>query len=596
VASHTISGQAWPDGTTVGVYPAVAVPANSDVPSGSTVTTGVVAGGSVRFDNLSEKVRYYAYAAGVGRRFVIADAVRLSDRARIEALESVVVSDGPIDAQHPDFGVRGDGSTDDAAALQRAIAAATAAGRPLFVPAGTYAISSLSVPTGLELYGDGERTIFKVLGTAQYPFVNAVTTGWANVYLHDFAVDGNKAAIAGDPDVNGNPDATLMLSSADATPASNIVVERVSVRNAKRLGIVLQNVQGGAVRECIVEDNERDGITLYSNCKRVEITGNRVSRCSDDYIAINSENGTSTGHLCEQILVARNILVGPGGRNKGKGIMVRGGRALSITGNVIESVSESGIHIANYNTTNTEDVTVSANTIRDTGLNGTAAKNGVLLDSNNAIEHASSTYAAIRRVTIANNTITATRADAIALRNNQSTEGQLERVTITGNTITGPTGVGIAIAGSGAQPIVDVTIAGNQVVAATSHGISANAAGHKRLWLVGNATVSNGGDGCRLDTVTDCAVMSYVTVSNTANGITITNCAGRLAIRPGLATGNATNIVYTGLASTQFRESFFSAGDATRPVVSGAKGSNAALASLMTALNGLGLVSDTTSA
>jgi hypothetical protein len=43
VASHTISGQAWPDGTTVGVYPAVAVPAGSDVPSGTTATTGVVA-------------------------------------------------------------------------------------------------------------------------------------------------------------------------------------------------------------------------------------------------------------------------------------------------------------------------------------------------------------------------------------------------------------------------------------------------------------------------------------------------------------------------------------------------------------------------
>jgi hypothetical protein len=89
VASHTISGQAWPDGTTVGVYPAVAVPANSDVPSGTPVTTAVVAGGSVTFVNLAEKVRYYAYAGGVGRGFVIAAAVRLGDRARIDTLEAV---------------------------------------------------------------------------------------------------------------------------------------------------------------------------------------------------------------------------------------------------------------------------------------------------------------------------------------------------------------------------------------------------------------------------------------------------------------------------------------------------------------------------
>jgi hypothetical protein len=96
VASHTISGQVWPDGTTVGVYPAVAVPANSDVPSGSTVTTGVVSAGKVTFSNLSEKVRYYAYAGGVGRSFLIASrsgwatapGSRRSRRARARRLRA----------------------------------------------------------------------------------------------------------------------------------------------------------------------------------------------------------------------------------------------------------------------------------------------------------------------------------------------------------------------------------------------------------------------------------------------------------------------------------------------------------------------------
>jgi hypothetical protein len=67
VASHTISGQAWPNGTLVGVFPAAAVPANSDVPSGQAIVWATVAGGSVTFSGLSEKVRYYAYAGGVGR-------------------------------------------------------------------------------------------------------------------------------------------------------------------------------------------------------------------------------------------------------------------------------------------------------------------------------------------------------------------------------------------------------------------------------------------------------------------------------------------------------------------------------------------------
>jgi hypothetical protein len=95
VASHTISGQAWADGTTVGVYPAVAVPAGSDVPSGQPVTTSVVAGGSVMFSGLSEKVRYYAYASGVGRAFLIPATSKEGDRARIEMLEAESVVNVP---------------------------------------------------------------------------------------------------------------------------------------------------------------------------------------------------------------------------------------------------------------------------------------------------------------------------------------------------------------------------------------------------------------------------------------------------------------------------------------------------------------------
>jgi hypothetical protein len=53
------------------------------------VTTGVVSGGSVTFTGLSEKVRYYAYASGVGRSFLISEAtLKEGDRARIEMLES----------------------------------------------------------------------------------------------------------------------------------------------------------------------------------------------------------------------------------------------------------------------------------------------------------------------------------------------------------------------------------------------------------------------------------------------------------------------------------------------------------------------------
>lgn len=95
MAEHTISGAIWPDGTTVGVYPAVSVPAGSDVPSGTQITSSVVSGGSVSFGGLTAKVRYYAYGGGKGVGFLVAPTAvspQTGDRDRIEALEVMVAA------------------------------------------------------------------------------------------------------------------------------------------------------------------------------------------------------------------------------------------------------------------------------------------------------------------------------------------------------------------------------------------------------------------------------------------------------------------------------------------------------------------------
>jgi hypothetical protein len=137
VASHTISGQAWANGTTVGVYPAVAVPAGSDVPSGQPVTTAVVSGGSVSFTGLLEKVRYYAYASGVGRSFLISATLKEGDRARIEMLEAEVGSVVSAVSASGDTS----GATDTAV-----INAALARGWAVGEPGSVYYVSSSLIP------------------------------------------------------------------------------------------------------------------------------------------------------------------------------------------------------------------------------------------------------------------------------------------------------------------------------------------------------------------------------------------------------------------------------------------------------------------
>ena len=62
------------------------------------------------------------------------------------AAAPILRADGAVNVR--DYGARGDGFTDETAAIQAADAAAIAAGCPLVFPAGTYLISSTYVVTG----------------------------------------------------------------------------------------------------------------------------------------------------------------------------------------------------------------------------------------------------------------------------------------------------------------------------------------------------------------------------------------------------------------------------------------------------------------
>lgn len=113
------------------------------------------------------------------------------------------------------YGAKGDGSTDDSDAIQAAIAAAVSSGHyRVFLPAGTYIISeTLSIPSYLEFFGVGPKSIIKladsgdatltahtvpeiVAGTQRSLYPMIITDQDAktyDVYLHDFAVNGNSA-------------------------------------------------------------------------------------------------------------------------------------------------------------------------------------------------------------------------------------------------------------------------------------------------------------------------------------------------------------------------------------------------------------------
>lgn len=390
-----------------------------------------------------------------------------------------------------DYGATGDGTTDDQTAIQNALN--DGAGAAVFVPPGRYLIRGLNIPSNTELFGAGWNSkLVAATNAGIYPL--RIVPGAQNVHLHDFAIDGNKAAIDSanpsyDPDVNnGGPNVALIADGYTST-CRRIYVERLRVHDSFRLGIVFQSVVDGAIRDCNVEENNRDGITVYFDTKNVAIRGNFIARCADDHIGINSEDGQTSGHLCEGIVVAENTIVGPSARTpqKGPGITVRGGKDIVIAANVIRDVSQSAIRVSDFAATPATDMVISDNAIHRPGQGGSADKMGisVLVTSSH-----------VRRFNIVGNLIRATPEVALRLHNTKTSKADddVRDVLIANNSIEDSGQEGIAV---GAGGINDVMIEGNRVKGSTLTGISCTAPS-KRVHIRDNLVYRGAASGIRI--------------------------------------------------------------------------------------------------
>ncbi|HKP88575.1 MAG TPA: right-handed parallel beta-helix repeat-containing protein [Thermoleophilaceae bacterium] len=388
-----------------------------------------------------------------------------------------------------DFGATGDGSTDDTGAIQLALDAG--AGGGVFLPPGRYAIGVLDVPSGTDLFGAGFSSVLVVQPSA-VPYPLRILPAAEDVHLRDFAVDGNKTAIAAagqgwDPDrLNGGP-AGIVIADGIASGCRRIYVERLRVFDSFRLGIVFESVVDGAIRDCSIEGNNRDGITLYHDTKNVTVRGNTIVGCADDHIAINSENVEPFGHLCEGIVVTENTIVGPSPRGKGPGITVRGGNDVVIANNVIRDVSQAAIKLETFQTAPLTDLVVSANAIHRSGEGGSAEKIGISV--HNAGSH-------VRGLSIVGNLLRDTRETAIRLHNVKGSpaDDDIADVLIAHNSIEGSGQHGVEIVSPG---INDVVVEGNRIKGFAIGGITCMG-GAKRVHVSGNAVYRGAGHGIRI--------------------------------------------------------------------------------------------------
>lgn len=293
------------------------------------------------------------------------------------AREFAAVSRGiphPVVVDARDFAIDPRGRNDSTAEVQKLLNQAAGVGRSHF-PRGTYALTSaVSVPSNTVIIGEGrDNTIFRAASThTGSVFVGAGNggDGVSNVLIRDLQVDGNKASRSAGTNL-------IHFTCTDGQNNSEIHLENVYAHDSlgtagnDGLGIVLSRLRGGSLRNIRVANNERDGITFYFDCQDIQLLNIRVKDCGDDFIGLNAENASTTGHTMKKFVMSNLILSGQ--TNAGSGIALRGCQDVEISNFSIDEAFSEGIGISNWNTSAAGDIRIAHGKITNAGANNSGA-------------------------------------------------------------------------------------------------------------------------------------------------------------------------------------------------------------------------------
>ena len=198
-----------------------------------------------------------------------------------------------------DFGAVGDGVTDDTAAIQAAIDSATLptgrrdfsvdkpnrAGAIIYIPAGSYKISTITVPQYVILKGDGEVTEIIVSGSIKWKatqFTNFQAC-WG-IHIRDMHIRGS---VGNEVLLTGNP---FALPSGTKNYAIDTLIdgtfENVTFANASK-GIAMQGGFNNTFKHCYFR-NLVIGVELDGSRDTTDLTA-KPTAYADDNVFIGCE-------------------------------------------------------------------------------------------------------------------------------------------------------------------------------------------------------------------------------------------------------------------------------------------------------------------
>ncbi len=202
------------------------------------------------------------------------------------------------------FGVK-IGGGDQSVALQRAINQAVLKQIPLFLPGGDYAVSNITLPSGLELVGiPGQSTLSYNGGGG---LLNA--SGSKNISLHGLSLKGNR----------------LDLSSASgglfiANDTSRLLMENCHIFDSSANCISLTNVSG-KISNCELAQ-ARQAALFSMDARGLILTGNYVHDCDNNGILVWRSQKSEDGTIVTQNRIENIKSVDGGSGQNGNGINI----------------------------------------------------------------------------------------------------------------------------------------------------------------------------------------------------------------------------------------------------------------------------------
>ncbi|WP_454845907.1 M10 family metallopeptidase C-terminal domain-containing protein [Pseudomonas farris] len=288
------------------------------------------------------------------------------------------------------FGAKGDGITDDTAAIQSAIdAAAAAGGGQVYMPTGTYIVSGgeepsdgcLMLKSNVYLYGDGMgATTVKVADGSDTKITGVIRSAYGEE-THDFGVsnltiDGNRDSTTGKIDgwFNGyipgeaGYDSNVTLDSVEIKDCSgygfdpheqtvNMVIKN-SVSHGNGLdGFVADFLSNSTFESNIAYDNDRHGFNIVTSTHDFTMTNNVAYD--------NGGNGIVIQRGSEDIPSPTNITI-TGGEvygNGAEGVLIKMSSEVTVSGVDIHDNASAGIRIYGSNHVEIIDNTLNNNSL-----------------------------------------------------------------------------------------------------------------------------------------------------------------------------------------------------------------------------------------